>query len=128
VGGALVASTLTGGAIGATFLSAAGAADSSTASTPAASSGAAAQPDRTRDWSSSGHQANGTTEALLNADDTAKAKAAAEAAVPGATAQRIETDAEGATYEVHMTKSDGSIVTVKLDGDFTVTETVDGMG
>ena len=48
--------------------------------------------------------------------------------MPGATAQRIETDAEGATYEVHMTKSDGSIVTVKLDGDFTVTDTADGMG
>ena len=58
----------------------------------------------------------------------AKATAAAEAAVPGATAQRAETDAEGAAYEVHMTKSDGSVVTVKLDASFNVTSTVDGMG
>jgi uncharacterized membrane protein YkoI len=65
---------------------------------------------------------------VLTGDEASKATAAAEAAVPGATAQRAETDAEGATYEVHMTKSDGSIVTVKLDSNFTVTETIDGMG
>ena len=55
-------------------------------------------------------------------------QAAAEAAVPGATAERAETDAEGAAYEVHMTKADGSVVTVKLDSNFNVTETIDGMG
>ena len=48
--------------------------------------------------------------------------------MPGATAQRAETDAEGATYEVHMTKADGSVVTVKLDANFAVTETINGMG
>lgn len=48
--------------------------------------------------------------------------------MPGATAQRAETDAEGAAYEVHMTKADGSVVTVKLDGSFSVTQTIDGMG
>ena len=59
-----------------------------------------------------------------------KAQAAAEEAVPDATAQRIETDAEGAAYEVHMTRSDGSIVTVKLDSNFavTATETDEGRG
>ena len=46
---------------------------------------------------------------------------------PGATAQRVETDADGDAYEVHMTKADGSIVTVKLDSSFKVTQTVDGM-
>ena len=83
---------------------------------------------QTPDWSKGGHQANGITETVLTGDDLTKADAAAEAAVPGATAQRAETDAEGATYEVHMTKSDGSIVTVKLDANFNVTGTVDGMG
>ena len=38
--------------------------------------------------------------------------------MPGATVERAETDAEGAVYEVHMTKSDGSDVTVKLDSNF----------
>ena len=33
---------------------------------------------------------------------------------------RAETDAQGATYEVHMKKADGSDVTVKLDANFKV--------
>jgi hypothetical protein len=82
----------------------------------------------TPDASKGGHQANGKTETLLTGDTKTKAVAAAEAAVPGATVDRAETDAEGATYEVHMTKSDGSAVTVKLDSNFKVTDTIDGMG
>ena len=172
LGGALVATTLTGGAIGAGLMGTAGAQSATT--TPAASSAPAAtqnggnnstdnngtnstrnnstrnnstdnatdsngsgkgngagdstRPNKTPDWAKGGHQANDKTETVLTGDDLAKAKAAAEAAVPGGTAQRAETDAEGAAYEVHMTKSDGSIVTVKLDNSFTVTETIDGMG
>ena len=82
----------------------------------------------THDPSKGGHQANGKTETLLTGDTKTKAIAAAEAAVPGATVERAETDAEGATYEVHMTKSDGSDVTVKLDASFKVTDTIDGHG
>ena len=48
--------------------------------------------------------------------------------VSGATAQRVETDAEGAAYEVHMTKADGGVVTVKLDSSFKVTSTINSMG
>jgi hypothetical protein len=133
LGGALAGSLLAGGAIGALSLGTAGAA-TTTPSTSASSSGAssaAAAPSGSQpapDWSKGGHQANNITETLLTGDALTKAKAAAEAAVPGATAQRAETDAEGAAYEVHMTKSDGSIVTVKLDSNFTVTSTVNGMG
>jgi uncharacterized membrane protein YkoI len=140
VGGALAGLALTGGAIGANLVGTAGAATStsstaatasssgsSTASQPAAPAYGQA-PQGTPDWSQGGHQANGRTETLLTGDAATKAKAAAEAAVPGATAQRAETDAEGAAYEVHMTKSDGSIVTVKLDSNFKVTETINGMG
>ena len=134
VGGALVAATLTGGAIGASLMGTAGA-QTSTTTAPAATreNGQSAtsgqtDTDKTPDWSKGGHQANGKTETVLTGDDLAKAKAAAEASVPGGTAERAETDAEGAAYEVHMTKSDGSIVTVKLDSNFTVTETIDGMG
>jgi uncharacterized membrane protein YkoI len=74
------------------------------------------------------HAANGITETPLTGTTLAKATAAAKAAVPGATVDRAETDAEGAKYEVHMTKSDGSHVTVKLDAAFKVTKTVDGQG
>ena len=50
-----------------------------------------------------------------------KVKAAALKAVPGATVDRVETDAEGSPYEAHMVKSDGTHVTVKVDSSFKVT-------
>jgi len=70
--------------------------------------------------------ANGITETLLTGDSATKAKAAAEAAVPGGTVLRVENDAEGATYEAHVQKSDGSQVTVKMDASYKVTSTEDG--
>jgi uncharacterized membrane protein YkoI len=80
-----------------------------------------------RDPSQGGHTGtNGTKEELLTGDTAEKTKAAALKAVPGGTIERVETDAEGATYEAHMTKSDGSHVTVKLDANFNVTSTEDG--
>jgi uncharacterized membrane protein YkoI len=74
------------------------------------------------------HQANGITETPLTGDNLSKATDAAKAAVPGATVQEATTDADGAKYEVHMAKSDGSEVTVKLDAAFKVTSTVNGRG
>jgi hypothetical protein len=65
--------------------------------------------------------ANGVVEKLLTGATADKARAAAQAAEPGATIQRVETDAEGAVYEAHMVKSDGSQVTVKMDASFKVT-------
>jgi hypothetical protein len=73
-----------------------------------------------------GHTANGITETILTGDTAAKVTAAAQAAVPGAAIERVETDAEGAAYEAHMVKADGSQVTVKVDKDFNVTATEDG--
>jgi uncharacterized membrane protein YkoI len=131
VGGAMAGAALVGGAVGANLIGTANAqtsSDSSSSSSAAPTAPSAGQPRQAPDWTKGGHQANGITETVLTGDDATKATAAAEAAVPGATAQRVETDAEGATYEVHMTKSDGSVVTVKLDSNFTVTGTVDGMG
>jgi uncharacterized membrane protein YkoI len=119
---------LIGGAIGANLIGTANAQTDTTSSTSSTTTPSQGQPRTAPDWSKGRHQANGKTETLLTGDDLAKAKAAAEAAVPGATSQRAETDAEGAAYEVHMTKSDGSTVTVKLDADFKVTQTIDGMG
>ena len=125
---ALVAASLAGGALGASFLGTAGAADStsSTTAAPTASEsapGPAAAPDPSR----GGHTANGITEALLTGDVATKVTDAAKAAVPGATVDRVENDAEGATYEAHMTKADGSKVTVKVNADFSVAGVEDGM-
>jgi hypothetical protein len=41
---------------------------------------------------------------------------------------RIETDAGDATYEAHMTKADGTLVTVKFDTNLNVTGVESGMG
>ena len=60
-------------------------------------------------------------EELLTGDTAAQVKAAAEAAVTDGTVDRVETDAEGSAYEAHMTKADGTHVTVKVDESFSVT-------
>ena len=58
-------------------------------------------------------------ETALTGDTLAKVTAAATAKVPGATVDRAETDADGhAKYEAHMTKADGSHVTVYVNADF----------
>jgi hypothetical protein len=88
---------------------------------------AAAAPAAAPDPSKGGHTANGITEVLLTGDTAEQAKAAALAAVPDGTVDRVENDAEGATYEAHMTKADGSRVTVKLDASFNVTSIENGM-
>jgi hypothetical protein len=36
-------------------------------------------------------------------------------AVPGGTVYRVETDSGDGTYEAHMSKADGTLVTVKFD-------------
>ena len=138
-GGAMAGTALLGGALGASLIGTANAQTTdSTSTTTASPSGSSSDTSSTAtpppdahgapDWSKGGHQANGITETVLTGDDLTKATAAAEAAVPGATAERAETDAEGAAYEVHMAKADGSVVTVKLDASFNVTSTIDGMG
>ena len=126
LGGGLVVTSLVGGAVGASMVGTSGAATATTTASP--SSAPTSGYGAPRGGTPGPHQANGITETLLTGDTKTKAVAAAEAAVPGATVQRAETDAEGAAYEVHMTKSDGSVVTVKLDAKFNVTQTIDGMG
>jgi hypothetical protein len=119
VGGLLAASTITGGAIGAALLGT----GTASAQTSTDSTTGPAQ----RDPSKGGHAANGITEALLTGDTASSVTAAAQAAVPDGTIDRVENDAEGAAYEAHMTKSDGSHVTVKLDASFNVTSIEAGM-
>jgi hypothetical protein len=122
-----------GGLFGATVL-APSISNAASVSTTAASSAPSSTPSLPSnggpggrfDPSKGGHAANGITETILTGDSATKVKAAALAAVPGGTIQRVETDAEGAKYEAHMTKADGSEVTVKLDASFKVTSVETG--
>ena len=61
-------------------------------------------------------------ETPLTGDALAAVTKAAQAKVPGGTVVRVETDADGnAKYEAHMTKADGSLVTVYVDASYNVT-------
>lgn len=151
VGATVVGSILGGGALGVTLVGAATAATPSPS--PSASTGrATSTPDATdpagtaetaepaegaesaaaesaepqHDPSKGGHTANGVTEAVLTGDTATKVSDAVLAANPGATIQRLENDAEGATYEAHISKADGTKATVKLDAAFAVTATESG--
>jgi hypothetical protein len=119
--GLLAAGAMGGGAIA---LTAPAWADPSTSPTPTAS-GSPGTPGDGRGGGGGGQRSD---ETLLTGSDAGKATAAALAAVPGGTVDRVETDADGAVYEAHMTKSDGTKVTVKFDKDFNVTAVQDGMG
>jgi len=71
---------------------------------------------------------HGPGETLLTGAAAAKVRAAALAAVQGGTVIRVETDSGSAVYEAHLRTSDGSYVTVEMDGSFHVTGTVQGFG
>lgn len=60
-------------------------------------------------------------ETPLKEKELARASAAALAATGGGTVDETERDSEkGATYEVEVTKPDGSTVDVRLDGSYRV--------
>src|SRR5262249_48075381 len=67
-------------------------------------------------------------EKSVSSATAATLRAAALKAVPGGTVYRIETDAGDGVYEAHMTKADGSLVTVKFDKNLKVTKVESGMG
>jgi hypothetical protein len=90
---------------------------SGTTSTPAATNSAPAAPPGANGGAPWGHQRSDET--VLTGDALAKVTAIAKAKVAGGTIIRVETDADGvAAYEAHMTKADGSPVTVYVDKDF----------
>ena len=110
---ALVAIVVGVGAGSYGIASAASGSATTTTSSGAAASTAASANARTP-W---GHQRSDET--LLTGDALAKVTAIAQAKVPGGTIVRVETDADGvAAYEAHMTKADGSPVTVYVDSSF----------
>jgi hypothetical protein len=60
-------------------------------------------------------------ETVLSGDTASKVEQAALAKVPNGTIVRVETDADGhSAYEAHMTKADGTPVTVYVDNSFDV--------
>ena len=121
----MLAAVIGGGAIGASALPAM--ADDA-AGTTSSTTSAAVNGSGTAGTARGPHQANGKTEEILTGDTAAKVDAAVKAAQPGATIERMETDADGATYEAHITKADGTRATVLLDANFSVTGTQEGQG
>jgi uncharacterized membrane protein YkoI len=76
---------------------------------------------------SSGALSQRADETVLTGDAASRVTAAAETKVPGATIERVETDADGhAAYEAHMVKADGSRITVYVNKQFEVVGTEDG--
>jgi hypothetical protein len=63
----------------------------------------------------------GAGETVLAGDTATSVTAAAQAAVPDGTVDRVETDSDGSPYEAHVTKADGTHVVVKVDAGFAVT-------
>jgi hypothetical protein len=98
---------IAGGSYG--IASAASGSSTTTATTAPATAASAGSP-----W---GHQRSDET--LLGGDALAKVTAIAQAKVPGGTIVRVETDADGhAAYEAHLTRADGTPVTVYVSSDF----------
>jgi uncharacterized membrane protein YkoI len=128
LGGVFAGSVLLGSALGATFLNV-GAGAQTTSSTEAPAATTAPDTKAPHDPKVGGHVGqSGVKEELLTSDAAAKATAAGLAAVPGGTVERVENDAEGTAYEAHMTKADGTHVTVKLDANFALVEVQEGHG
>jgi uncharacterized membrane protein YkoI len=121
--GLLAAGAISGGVLASTLsASASGNASTAAASTMSSPAGQARTPGP------GGAQPVRPDEKSVSSATAATLRAAALKAVPGATVYRIETDAGDGVYEVHMTKADGSLVTVKFDKNLKVTKVESGMG
>ena len=118
VGGALAVATVTGGAVGASFLGSANAATTSTASSSTSSSATALQPA----MPAHGTAAHEDAEKAVAGTAATQAQAAAVKSVGSGTAGSVTTDFTGQHYEVTVTKSDGSQMEVHLDNSFNVVQ------
>ena len=104
-------SALTALALGGSAI--AGAASGNNANNSSSTTGAPAAPR--------GLPPQRSDETLLSGETAAKVTAAAQAELPGATIERVETDADGnAKYEAHVQKADGSRATVYVNENFEV--------
>jgi hypothetical protein len=122
---ALLGAGVAAGAIGATAI---GASASNSSSTPSASASAAPAPPNAPPGGHGGSAPVRGDEHSVTASQAATLKAEAVKAVTGGTVYRVESDAGDAAFEAHMTKADGSLVTVKFDKNLKVIRVEDGMG
>ena len=112
---AVMAAVIAGVAAGSYGIASA-ASGSGSSSSAGSSSTAAASSQSQSAW---GGQRSDET--LLTGDTASKVEAAALAKVSGGTVVRVETDADGnAAYEAHMTRADGTPVTVYVNKSFEV--------
>jgi len=123
----LLAAGVAAGAIGATAIAAGAQSTSGSPSAITTASGPPAAPNQPPNGGR-GSAPVRSDEKSVSASTAATLKAAALKAVPGGTVYRIETDAGDAAYEAHMTKADGSLVTVKFDKNLKVIKVEAGMG
>jgi hypothetical protein len=111
---ALVAGGVVAGAVLAGTLTA-GATDTPTPSATATQDGDHANPNP-----GDPSKPQRSDETLLTGSTASKVKAAVLAKYPGATFIRVETDSDG-VYEAHITKADGSEISVEVNKTFAVT-------
>ena len=120
--GLLAAGVISGGVLASALSASASTSAASGSTASSASSGDA------RATGPGGAQPVRSDEKSVSSATAAALRAAALKAVAGGTVYRIETDAGDGVYEVHMTKADGSLVTVKFDKNLKVTKVESGMG
>lgn len=124
---ALVGAGIAAGAIGATAIGAGAQSTTAGSATSAPVTAATKAPDRpARDHG--GSAPIRSDEKSLSASKAATLKAAALKAVPGGAVDRVESDAGDGVYEAHMTKANGSRVTVKFGKNLKVIKVEAGMG
>ena len=100
-----------------------GIASAASGSGSSGSKGSTAAPSSQRPWGS-----QRSDETPLTGDTASKVRALALAKVPGGTIVRVETDADGnSAYEAHMTKADGTPVTVYVSKALDVVSVQSGM-
>ena len=120
--GLLAAGVISGGVLASALSASASTSAASGSTASSASSGDARAPGP------GGAQPVRSDEKSVSSATAAALRAAALKAVAGGTVYRIETDAGDGVYEVHMTKADGSLVTVKFDRNLKITKVESGMG
>jgi len=120
--GLLAAGVSSGGVLASALSASASTSAASGSTASSSSSGDARAPGP------GGAQPVRSDEKSVSSATAAALRAAALKAVAGGTVYRIETDAGDGVYEVHMTKADGSLVTVKFDKNLKVTKVESGMG
>ena len=118
--GAFAAAGLVAGGLLAGSLTASAADSGSSTTAPGYTSGARPGSTPNGTGSTDQSQPQRTDEQLLTGTTADKVAKAALAKYPGAIVVRVETDSDG-VYEAHLSKADGTPVTVEVDKSFTVT-------